>query len=184
MFAQARPETATMQDVTIWRPPFTRIAVLILAKGIILSTFVAVGLGLRTPAIAEDRIVLGPRQFETDKQGGAVLCVWSVYLSVRTLAKACDLPKQPVDEAIDEAIAAIDEFIIANSSLHPTQAMLEDFKRRAGEADLKISRQLGMQKYCEKNLAQRFRSLSPDQIGTSVKSLLAVPREPVMNPCL
>ena len=129
-------------------------------------------------------MVLGPRQFETDKGGGAVLCAWSMYLSVRTQTTACAVSRQPVDDAIDEAITAIDGFIIANSSLHPTHEMLEDFKRRAAEAELRHARQLGMQKYCENNLAQHLRRESPDQIRASIKGLLAVPREPVMNPCL
>lgn len=129
-------------------------------------------------------MVLGPRQFEADKGAGAVLCAWSIYLSVRTQTTACAVSREPVDDAIDEAITAIDGFIIANSSLHPTHEMLEDFKRRAGEAELRHARQLGMQKYCETNLAQNFRRQTPDKIRASVKELLAVPREPVMNPCL
>src|SRR5262245_36610123 len=87
-----------------------------------------VGLSASDPAVAEDRMVLGPRQFETDKSGGAVLCVWSIYLSVRTQTTACAVSREPVDDAIDEAITAIDEFIIANSSRHPTHEMLKDFK--------------------------------------------------------
>ncbi|MGA8495801.1 MAG: hypothetical protein WB764_09985 [Xanthobacteraceae bacterium] len=145
-----------MQTVTIWPAPFTRISIAALVKWIALSTFATVALGVTTPAVAEDRMVLGPRQFETDKQGGAVLCAWSIYLSVRTQTTACAFPPHPVDAVIDEAIAAIDEFIIANSSLHPTPAMLEDFKHRAAEADLRFARQAGMQKYCENNLLCTF----------------------------
>ena len=111
-----------------------------------------------------------------------MLCAWSLLLSVRTQTTACAVSRQPVDDAIDEAITAIDGFIIANSSLDPTHEMLEDFKRRAGEAELRQARQLGMQKYCENNL--HFRRESPDQIRALTKGLLAVPREPVMNPCV
>ena len=160
--------------------PLTKIAIAILT--ILNCPFI--GLSASKTAVGEDRMILGPRQFETDKGGGAVLCAWSMYLSVRTQATACAISRQPVDDAIEEAITAIDGFIIANSSLHPTREMLEDFKRRAGEAELRHARQLGMQKYCESNLAQHFRRQSPDKILASVKELLAVPREPVMNPCL
>jgi hypothetical protein len=165
-----------MQVLTIRLSPLTKIAMAILM--ILSCPFV--GSSASKPAIAEDRMVLGPRQFETDKSGGAVLCAWSMYLSIRTQTTACSVSREPVDDAIDEAITTIDGFIIANSSLHPTHEMLKDFKRRAGEAELGRARQLGMQKYCENHLARHFRRQSPDQIRASVKGLLAVPREPVI----
>jgi hypothetical protein len=151
--------------------------------------FVVIFVVVLTPSIVgsnEDRMVLGPRQFEYDKSGqGAVLCVWAIYLSVKSHTAVCGLARRPVDDAIDNAIAKIDEFIIANSSLHPSRAALEDFKRRAAEQELKA---LGGQKtYCEGPGArdiEGFRSTSADEVQKSVTALLAVPREPVMNPCL
>jgi hypothetical protein len=86
---------------------------------------------------------------------------------------------------MDEAIAAIDEFILANSSLHPTRPVLEEFKRRAAEQDLaSVVGKQGLEKACSSRDLERFRSIDPDQIRTGIKKLLAVPREPVMNPCL
>jgi hypothetical protein len=137
---------------------------------------------LSVTAFGQDRMVLGPRQFERDQGAGAVLCIWSIYLTVQTDTAACGWPRQPADDAIDEAIAVIDEFILANSSLHPTSAMLEDFKRRAAESHLSFVRRRG--RSCESRDVEHFRSSSPDQIKASIKTLLAVPREPVMNPCL
>jgi hypothetical protein len=53
-------------------------------KSLTLIVIAALGLALIVPAVSQDRTVLGPRQFETDKSGaGAVLCVWSIYLSVQ-----------------------------------------------------------------------------------------------------
>src|ERR1051326_4608791 len=79
-----------------------------------------------SPGFSQDRMVLGPAQFEFDKSGkGAVLCAWSIYLSVKAGTAACGLPRRPVDGAIDKAISQMDEFIIANSSLHPFRAALE-----------------------------------------------------------
>ena len=164
-----------MKALTLRQIPLTKI---------VLMLCLFVGSGAGRPAFGEDRMVLGPRQFERDTGGGAVLCAWSIYLSVRTQTSACALSRQPADDAIEEAITAIDGFIMANSSLHPTHDMLEDFKRRAEESELRHARQTGMQKYCENELARHLRSGSPDQIRASVKQLLAVPREPVMNPCL
>ena len=107
-----------MQALTSRLPPLATIAIAILT--ILSCPFV--GLSASEPAVGEDRMVLGPRQFETDKGGGAVLCAWSMYLSIRTQTTACSVPREPVDDAIDEAITTIDGFIIANSSLHPTHA--------------------------------------------------------------
>jgi hypothetical protein len=129
-------------------------------------------------------MVLGARQFETDKSGvGAVLCVWSIYLSVQARTATCALPRRPVDDAIDQLIAAIDEFIIANSSLHPTKAMLEEFKQRAAASEARHIRQAGLD-VCKSGDIEHFRSPAPERIHAMAKSLLAVPREPVMNPCL
>ena len=138
-----------------------------------------------TPALAEDRMVLGPRQFEADQSGaGAVLCTWSLYMSTRTLSAACDLPRAPIDDTIDRAIADIDDFILANSSLHPGRAALDRFKRDAAEKELARARRDGLDKACRNDMAKFLRSLPPEKIEASVKALLATPREPVMNPCL
>src|SRR5260370_4346504 len=88
--------------------------------------FVVIIVVVLTPSIVgsgEDRIVLGPRQFEYDKSGqGAVLCVWTIYLSVNSHTAPCWLALQPVNEAIANALAKINEFIITNSSLHSTRS--------------------------------------------------------------
>lgn len=142
-------------------------------------------LAFNMPARGQERMVLGPRQFEADKTGnGAVLCTWSIYLSIQAETTACALTRRPTDDAMDEAIAAIDEFILANSSLHPTRAALEEFKRRAAESNIAFGRRQGLQTFCSRPDLERFRSISPDQIRASVKKLLEIPREPVMNPCL
>jgi hypothetical protein len=96
---------------------------------------------------------------------------------------ACGLPRRPVDDAMDEAVVAIDEFILANSSLHPTREMLDQFKRRAAQSDLRFISRAGLKQVCESGDLEHFRSASPEQVRESTKALLAVPREPVMNPC-
>jgi hypothetical protein len=144
----------------------------------------ALALALIGPAFGEDRMVLGPRQFETDKSGaGAVLCLWSIYLSIRAQTAACALPRRPVDDAMDQAIGAMDDFILANSSLHPTKAMLEAFKRDAAAATVEGARQ-GRPQFCKSPDLEKFRSTAPEKVLANVKAALAVPREPVMNPCL
>jgi hypothetical protein len=155
------------------------------AKCLALTLLATVILAPTVPAYGEDRMVLGPRQYEPDKTGaGAVLCSWSLYLSVQTHVKVCGLARRPTDDAMDAAVEAMDDFIITNSSLHPTRAMVEDFKRRAAESSLAAARQRGMEAFCQNRDIEVFRRPSPEQIQASVKALLAVPREPVLNPCL
>lgn len=145
----------------------------------------AISLALTASAKCEDRMVLGPDQFKEDKSGaGSVLCVWSLYLSVQALTAACALPRRPVDDAIDRAIVAIDEFILANSSLHPTRSMLEQFKREAAEGEVSSVRRWRGPEFCKNDDFELFRSPAPKKIEEGVKELLAVPREPVINPCL
>jgi hypothetical protein len=94
------------------------------------------------------------------------------------------VPRQPIDDAIDEAIVAMDAFIIANSSLRPTREMLETFKQGVANQHLNTMRAHGLEKVCASRDLQAFRSMGPDQMRTHTKALLATPREPVMNPCL
>jgi hypothetical protein len=158
------------------------------SKALIIALLLAVVAALlvtRGMRVGEHRMVLGPRQFEEDRtSAGGVLCIWALYLAIQAETAACGLPRRPVDDAIDNAIVAIDEFILTNSSLHPTRAMLEDFKRRAAESELRGLRQSGLQQFCQSRDLEALRSPSAEQIQASVKELLAVPREPVMNPCL
>jgi hypothetical protein len=137
-------------------------------------------LSLTASALSQDRMVLGPRQLEQDKGAGAVLCSWSIYLSIQARTAACKLPRTETDDAIDDAIAAMDEFILANSSLHPTPAMLDDFKRR----NLSNLDRFPSKSHCQDRLITVFRNKPADEIRAATKAFLAVPREPVMNPCL
>src|SRR4051812_43080423 len=136
-------------------------------------------------SFGQERMVLGPRQFERDTTGkGAVLCTWGFYIGMQAHSAACGLSRTPTDDAIDEAIGAMDDFIIANSSLKPTRGALEQFKRAAAESELADLRKQGMRKFCTDEDLNHFRSASPEAIRASIKRLLEIPREPVMNPCL
>jgi hypothetical protein len=146
---------------------------------------VGIGLGLIAPAAGQDRMVLGPDQFKEDKSGaGAVLCAWSLYLSIQEQTATCAWPRRPVDDAIDQAVVDIDEFILANSSLHPTRPMLDKFKHDAAAGEIKSARRWRGPQFCKNEDLEGFRSSSPEKVQSSVKTLLAVPREPLMNPCL
>ncbi len=120
--------------------------------------------------------MLGPPQFENDPQG-AVLCIWGLYLELTATVSVCKLPRTATDDAMDAAIVSMDAFIKENSSLHPTTEMLEDFKARATAHVTASSR------VCLNPDITAFRAASPQDIREGTARLLAVPREPVMNPC-
>jgi hypothetical protein len=131
-------------------------------------------------------MVLGPRQLERDTTTkGAVLCDWSFLLEIQTATAACGLARQPIDDAIDQAIVAIDEFILANSSLHPSRAALDEFKRRKVEGFLaRLKQNQNLDKSCaQQSKLDYVRRSSPDKFKAQVKDLLDPPREPVMNSC-
>ena len=135
-------------------------------------------------ALAQDRdhFVLGPRQFEFDNDKGAVLCAYAIYVDVQAETAFCKVERTPVDDAIDRAVLNMEDFIVANSSLHPTRAALEEFRRNAAASYVRDATARG--RLCHSPEIEAFRHQEPEKIRTGVAALLAVPREPVMNPCL
>src|SRR5262245_31979143 len=93
---------------------------------------------------------------------------WVMFLAVQARTEDCGWARQPADDAIDEAIAAIEDFIFANTPI--TRPMLEDVKRSAA-----AGRGSSSQQYCEdrNNALQQIRSLGPDRIREEVKEALA-----------
>ncbi|MDR2875953.1 MAG: hypothetical protein LBV44_08525 [Methylobacillus sp.] len=141
------------------------------------------------PEADENRPLIETRTDESgntvkiDRSGhSAVLCSWALYMSAQIATTVCKKPRTPTDDAIDQAIVDIDQFIIANSSEHPTQADLDKLKSRMmGDTSPEQ-----IEKYCSQPdlTIDTIRSTSPDKVRANVKHLLAIPREPVMNPCL
>ncbi len=117
---------------------------------------------------------------EGDWKVAAMGCAYVIFLEVQERTAICGWARQPADEAIDEAIAAFDEFMLANSS-SLTRPMLEEIKR-VGAARLR-----GDHQYCEDpnhKPIRQIRSLSPDQIREQVKVLLSMPAKPGAYGCL
>jgi hypothetical protein len=121
---------------------------------------------------------------EGDWKVAALGCTHVMLVFVQAVAAACGWARQPADDAIDEAIAAFDDFILANTSSHLTRPMLEDVKRGAAASLRGISTS---QQYCEDpnyETIRQIRSLSPDQIREQVKVLLSMPAKPGRYGCL
>lgn len=109
--------------------------------------FLACASSLGVPAHAEDNRfsgIFGPNSSKADTKGDPVLCMWRFYLTIQQMGAACKVDRKPIDDVLDESIAAIDDFIVANSSSHPTREMLEDFKRSSAAPSAPPSRVLFM----------------------------------------
>ena len=124
---------------------------------------------------------------------GAVLCAWSIYASVQYTTRKCGWTRSAVDDAIDQAVAEIDRFIIDNMPSPVTQAQLDETKRNdndwlwGGSAE-SIAKRCAVEDVNEGGpaaFAWQYRSNSDaDSLRAGVADLLSIPREPVMNPCL
>jgi hypothetical protein len=142
-------------------------------------------LSLATPAPGQDQPVSKPPQAQWDSTGkGAVRCIWMLYLIAQGMVTECGWQRTPSDDAMEQAILDIDEFILANASERPTRAGLQDYKRRMVEEQLNGTRQAYQKRFCEIPFIDRLRNQSPNQIREGTKDLLSIPREPVLNPCL
>lgn len=133
----------------------------------------------------DDRVrVLG-----SDRSGhGAVLCAWSIYIEVKTGLNMCFPGKHPeLTKRLDSTIDAINGFIVSNS-LVPTsrEALASAIAAREAAKREKTSGQLSQM--CNSSFLgraiSRMAQTSENDWQTSVNKLLAVPRPPVMNPCL
>jgi hypothetical protein len=166
----------------------TSVALLIVGLGSVLAGDLAVRPTARAPIYKapptvpavppadQDRENSGPTT-EGDWKVAALGCTYVVFVSVQAFTAACGWARQPADDAIDEAIVALDDFILANTSSHFTRPMLEDLKRQ-------VWRPTGQ--YCENpnELVTKFRNATADQLREAVKVLISRPAEPRPYPCL
>jgi hypothetical protein len=134
------------------------------------------------PSAGQDQTNPAPMT-DGDWKVAALGCAHAIFVYARAVTAACGWARQPADDAIDEAIAAFDDFILANTSSHLTRPMLEDLKR--GVASSPRGKSTGPQ--CEDPNYEMFRQMrraSPDQIREQVKVLLSMPAKPGRYPCL
>ena len=130
---------------------------------------------------------------EEDRSGhGAVLCIWSIYIELRSSLDVCFQGKYPglrVD--LDGAIGAMNGFIAANS-LAPlsaeavgTAVTAHEAAAQAAAANTAPGR---LPRMCDSpdlgQMAAMMARASHDDMQKTVTDLLSVPRPPVMNPCL
>ena len=145
------------------------------------------GMFIATPASqAEPRLEVDPH--------GAVLCVWSIYVAARHVGEVC-LPGENGEfkQALDDSIELMDRFIMKNGPA--TREELEARKEFDRALLLKPSddeKNSGrMSEICKskvltdaRRLYDGIKTVGTSEIRKGIEALLAIPRKPVMNPCL
>ncbi len=130
---------------------------------------------------------------ENDVSGhGAVMCAWGIYLQLREQLESCNASgNEPLKKNLDTAISRIGDFIVANAvppmSKADVDGMLQQRlgvvrKEAAGLPQAQKDRQCKAGETT--GTLQKLRTMPQAQWDSSLNDLLAVPRPPVMNPCL
>jgi hypothetical protein len=124
-----------------------------------------------------------------DRSGTAVLCYWGIAIMAKISADLC-YPGEftELSRTLGEQIAAINDFIVANSLRPVTKDSLEKTiaDRYAETAGRMKAVGVPPAQYCRR---EREAFLEPwnanlGDFRQSFQAVLAVPRPPVMNPCL
>jgi hypothetical protein len=158
-----------------------------LVKRFTLTMFTAVV--LTTPGLADDQ------KSNRTVTRGEVFCAWSIYVPIQVRTANCGYPHQPMDDAIDEAVMQIEEFILVNFSNEITRPMLENIKRVVKESPMHDPAR--NKELCTdeagydtgdkrpKGFAELVRSGDPDRLRRETKELLSRPIGPPRPaPCL
>ena len=119
---------------------------------------------------------------------GAVLCHWSIAITQKTIGEAC-FKKRGADylASMDWAISRMDAFILRNSKT--TQAQLDKNKTKV-ESEIRKNIEIDSKGQCTPGQGalafypQSAKLRERVAVEIWIRDLLAVPRPPVMNPCL
>lgn len=129
-------------------------------------------------------------QYDTSGKG-AVLCAELILMEARYMSQLCKWERTPADEAIDQAIADIDAFVIANSSEPVTQEQLDQrkvdyFSSRPVPGEVPPPRCVADPTKLDSDTKFLWdvHSQEAAQVEGWIADLLSVPREPLLNPCL
>jgi len=117
----------------------------------------------------------------TDRSKEPVLCVWSLYAGAQAIGRRCFRGKDAAfQRELENSVTKVEEFIVANSSSHPTRSQLA--ARRASMAP-----DMNDPAFCQSDVVGFYLAFS-DQGAEALRrytdELLVTPREPTMDPCL
>ena len=116
-----------------------------------------------------------------NSKGGAVMCAWQIYAGMKNTMDKCHPEETELRQNFGLAVEKLERFIVANSLTPVTKIELEDALQKqfdkmpdqcTGEAN----------KMAEKFISKKSEFL--EKFQKSIDDSLAVPRPPVINPCL
>ena len=117
----------------------------------------------------------------------AVLCVWTIYVGLHVAADYC-FPDSERDlkEDFAGAIERFKDFIVANSLTPVTRSDLDAYveKRRAELISHALKTPIGAPRCPKLDFFADYQADGREKRRADVAKMLAVPRPPVMNPCL
>jgi len=129
---------------------------------------------------------IGPPTFQTepryaveDAEHGAVLCTWMIVVEMKATSEKCHASESPaIDAALADTLSDIHRFVAANSPTTVSEIQAQATQRIAQAKTEDICSGDGEQMY------QAIRARGAPALRQSTARMLAVPRPPVMNPCL
>jgi uncharacterized protein YodC (DUF2158 family) len=127
------------------------------------------------------------KQSGFDNSGhGAVLCTWELMVSAKAAADVC-FPGEFADVAslLQEEIEMFNDFIAANSLRPVTKDDLKaGIAQRASRMKAGSDACLNPRRHFLEPLTEQLRATSRAEVKKKFDEALAVPRPPVLNPCL
>jgi hypothetical protein len=121
-----------------------------------------------------------PKPAPEDLKRGAVLCVWQIYAFIREFGATCHpFEDAEVRDQITRSVERMEEFIVING--HPGPNYISSWEQRFHDAGK--NKDICKSKDAEQ-MYRAFAKSTPAEISNKTDFLLAVPRMPVMNPCL
>lgn len=116
-----------------------------------------------------------------NSKGGAVMCAWEIYATMKNTMDKCHPEETELRQNFDLAIEKLEKFIVANNQTPITKTEIETDRQKKrdmlpdqckGETD-------EMTKYFLANKSEFL-----EKFQESIDASLAIPRPPVLNPCL
>jgi hypothetical protein len=120
---------------------------------------------------------------KVDQSGkGAVLCLWSIYVSMQQGIELCGLELRSSDADLQRSISRIEEFALENTTTGVSAGDLRDYKADLVEDAKRMSSSSNREGFCRDVI--HFRDNLGAQVIAQTDDLLSVRREPLWAPCI
>jgi hypothetical protein len=118
-----------------------------------------------------------------DESGkGAVLCLWSIYISIEQGVDICGLEPRPSDADLRASIDRTEAFILENTTTGITTETLSTYKADVYDQTKEMLRTDNGEAMCRDVVT--FRENIAEDVTRHTNELLSISREPLWNPCI